>query len=388
MTTTQHNTPEELNIQEQPSRHDAIASAVEYMYGSSALEDDDINGRALLRQNLEAVYDIDPEVSASMASDELLHKAIEYDTLKLRYESAKQLDEEFYEIQDELRRNPARSIKDTSNYAVEQGLDTPSDFIDADAHIENFEQETTSRIKRWLERLSQHRELTEKEQDFMERGVEFLDEEIVNDFHETNEDRVEDGLKKYDEPFRDRKDMMRDLIQDAGSYVIAEEASEEYHKFMGDDDTVRELEYYTRGIIREGVQSANENPEEVGGRGVAACVLWALAYERDLIKRPDIVVGALNRIAINGDFQWDDMEESVKAAICEDLMDVEEAQGIVELVANYGKVGHYPYDTEYVNHDGEWFKLAISPVELGLAVGTLAKLDDLELEMSPKDLSQ
>lgn len=157
----------------------------------------------------------------------------------------------------------------------------------------------------------------------------------------------------------------------AGDELTEEEALsnavEEYRDFIGSTDDEMKTELggrFSRSEIRKYVEYANETGD-VESRYTAACILWAFVYERETIKRPDIIILAISRIVVNGHDDWSDFEESIQTGVLEDALDDEDAKATVELVAHYGWAGHYP--------DG------VSTKKLGLAVGTLAKLGNLEL---------
>lgn len=331
----------ELVTHSEPTREEVIDSAVDYLYGLGSLDEKTPRGASArkLRESLGAVWDADPETSAATTTLGLLDKAREYDRLKINYESAQRLEDEFYDIQEVL------TDHDYSN-----------DRINVDE----------ARLKQWFEHLSQFRDLTPDEQAFMERGVAFLDEGIIE--HRLN------GLREgYRTPNVDRAFIAHWLLNNADSYEIVQEASEAYNDFIGSDEAKRELDdYFTRGEIRQHVERANETGD-TGSRYTAASILWAFAHERERIKRPDIVIGALARIAMNEDeADWSDSDfaESIKIGVLEDALDEDTAKFIVELVANFGRSGHYPN--------------GLSAKELGLAVGTLAKLGNLELPDAPQ----
>ncbi len=321
------------------SREEAIDSAIDYLYGLESLDEKTPRGASArkLRENLGVVYDLDPETSAATTTQGLLDKAREYDRLKISHESAERLESEFYDIQEVL----AGPLSDT------QDVDE-------------------ARLKQWFEHLSQLRHLKPKEQAFIERGVASLDEGVVE--HRLN--GLRNGYRTPDTPDVSRSFIAHWLLNDADSQEIVQETGEAYHELIGGDEMKRELDgYFTRGEIRQNVEYANDTGD-TGSRYTAASILWAFAHERERIKRPDIVIGALARIARNGFDDWSDFAESIKTGVLEDVLDEEDAKEIVELVADYGRAGHYPD--------------SVSAKKLGLAVGTLAKLGNLELPDAPQ----
>lgn len=333
----------ELVTYNEPTREEAIDSAVDYLYGLGSLDEKTPRGASArkLRENLGVVWGLDPETSAATTTQGLLDKAREYDRLKINYESAQRLEDEFYDIQEVL----------TGPLSDEQ------DVVDE------------ARLKQWFEHLSQLRDLKPKEQAFIEYGVASLDEGIVAN----RLNGIREGYRSPNTLDVSRSFIAHWLLNNADSHEIVQEASEAYNDFIGSDEAKRELDdYFTRGEIRQLVKQANETGD-TGSRYTAASILWAFAHERESIRRPDIVIGALARIAMNeheDDWSDDDFAESIKIGVVEDALDEETAKFIIELVANYGRSGHYP--------------AGLSAKELGLAVGTLAKLGNLELPETPQ----
>ena len=317
------------------SREKAINGAVDYLYGLETLDERTPRGSSArkLRENLCVVYDLDPETSGIMTTEELLDEAKEYDRLKTQHESARHLEDEFYDIQGVL----------TGPLSDSQEVDE-------------------ARLKQWFEHLQRFRDLEPNEHAFMERGVAYLDEGIVE--HRLN--GLRNGYRTPETPDVSRSFIAHWLLNYADSHEIVRQASEEFHDFIGDDEMKRELDdYFTRGEIRQNVDYANETGD-AGSRYTAASILWAFAHERERIRRPDIVIGALSRIAMNSDeYDWSGFADSIRTGVLEDTLDEEAAKATVELVANWGRSGHYPD--------------SVSAKELGLAVGTLAKLGNLEL---------
>lgn len=318
-------------------REEAIDRAVDHLYIVEYIDEKTPRGASArkLRENLGVVYDLDPEDSAAMTTQELLDKAREYDRLKTRYESAQRLQSEEYDIQ--------KVLTDHDHFRDRKDVDE-------------------AQLKQWFQHLSQLRDLKPKEQAFIEHGVALLDEGII----EHQLEGIHGGYRSPSTPDVDRSFIAHWLLHNADTHEIEQETGEEYHDFIGSDEMERELDdYFTRGEIRQNVVRANETGD-TGSRYTAASILWTFAHEQGRIKRPDIVIGALARIAGNGfNEDWSGFAESVKTGVLEDALDEETAKGIVELVADYGRSGHYP-DT-------------VSAKELGLAVGTLAKLGNLEL---------
>ena len=149
-------------------------------------------------------------------------------------------------------------------------------------------------------------------------------------------------------------------------------AFEEYHDFIGSENDEMKTELggrFSRNEIRKYVEYANETGD-TESRYTAACILWAFAYERETIKRPDIIILAISRIVVNSHNDWCDFEASIQEGVLKDALEEEDAKATVERVAHYGWAGHYP--------DG------VSTKKLGLAIGTLAKLGNLVLPDAPQ----
>lgn len=325
------------SVDDGPSREEAIDDAIDHLYGLEALDEETPNGASArkLRENLEIIYDLDPEVSACMTIEQLIDKARTYDTLRTRWESVQRLISDERDIQSDIL---AHDLDE--QYVLDVGG-----------------------LKQWFERLAQLRNLKPDEQLFVEQGIAGLDARGVYLWGE-----------KYGHDSLGRAHSAHWLLNDAETHELEQELGEEYYEFIGSDAMVREIDggCFTRGEIRKFVEWANENGK-TGNRHAAAAILWAFANEQERFTRPDIVIGALSRIACNShEDDWSGFGESIKTGVIEDILDVDTTKAIVETVADYGYAGHYPQ--------------SITARELGYAVGTLAKMGNLELSETPQNL--